>query len=93
MFEKEFYDRVYLCSQQIGKVDCKRFNSFEDAELYHRTDMTVGYKNKKTNESQLLFPVCEHVSTVIPMCKYTPEIFDKLILKFKLTNCLRIHLS
>ena len=87
--QKQFYDRVYLCTQQIGKIDCKRFESFEEADAYDNST----YKNRETNETNLVFPTYNCVSTMIPMCKYTPEIFDKPILKFKFTNIMTIKLS
>lgn len=86
---REFYDRVYLCTQEIGKIDCKRFDSFESADSYH----TNTYKNRKTDESQNVFPTYNTVSTMLPMCKYVPEFLDKPILKFKLANMMYIKLS
>lgn len=87
--DKEFYDRVYLCTQNISKIDCKRFDTFKEADAHRNST----YKNRQTNESSYIFPVYGIVSTLIPMCKYTPEFLDKPILKYKLKKMVKVSLS
>ncbi len=86
---REFYDRVYLCTQTVTGIDCKRFKSFEEADSYKNNT----HKTKETSETNLIFPTLNLASTMIPMCKYTPIIFDKPILKFKLANTMNVKLS
>jgi hypothetical protein len=79
----EWYDRVYLCFEDIDNKEtthlpikgfkCYRFNSFSSADY--------GWKICNNNISKL-----EVRHTMIPMCKWVPEIFDKFILNWKLKN-------
>lgn len=80
----EWYDRVYLCYEDtdlkppttygpIKGFKCYRYNSFENADY--------GWKSSYKKEDKLCV---RH--TMIPMCKWVPEIFDKYILNWKLKN-------
>jgi hypothetical protein len=82
--KNEWYDRVYLCWEDtdfkkpttflpIKGFKCYRYNSFASA------DHT--WKNLRETEEKL-----EIRHTMIPMCKWVPEIFDKYILNWKLRN-------
>ncbi len=78
-----WYDRVYLCYEDtnfkppttygsIKGFDCLRYNSFKNAD--------IGWNNK----TELHKLDVRH--TIIPMCKWVPQIFDKYILNWKLRN-------
>lgn len=76
---EEWYDRVYLCYEDIEKPNahlpikgfkCYKFNSFENVD-------THSLSLKKHNEKR---------HTMIPICKWVPNIFDKYILNYKLKN-------
>lgn len=76
----EWYDRVYLCYEdvetpntysQIKGFICYKFNSFTQA------DKTFSLWCEKNNEKR---------HTMIPICKWVPNIFDKYILNYKLKN-------
>ena len=78
---KNWYDRVYLCYEDtnfrppntygpIKGFDCYRYNSFKNAD--------IGWNNK----TELHKLDVRH--TMIPMCKWVPEMFDKYILNLKL---------
>lgn len=80
--ESEWYDRVYLCYedinfkpsntyQRIKGFDCYRYNSFKNADY--------AWNNYKTELHKL-----EVRHTMIPMCRWVPEIFDRYILNLKL---------
>lgn len=80
---KNWYDRVYLCYEDtnfkppttygpIKGFDCYRYNSFKNAD--------IGWNNK----TELYKLDVRH--TMIPMCKWVPQIFDKYILNWKLRN-------
>jgi hypothetical protein len=82
--KNKWYDRVYLCwedtdfkkpntYQAIKGFNCYRYNSFENADY--------AWNNHKETEKKL-----EVRHTMIPMCKWVPEIFDKYILNWKLRN-------
>ena len=82
--KNNWYDRVYLCWENtnfkkpntyeaIKGFNCYRYNSFESADY--------AWKNHKETEQKL-----EVRHTMIPMCKWVPEIFDKYILNWKLRN-------
>ena len=82
--KNKWYDRVYLCwedtnfkkpntYQAIKGFNCYRYNSFENADY--------GWRNCCETEQKL-----EVRHTMIPMCKWVPEIFDKYILNWKLRN-------
>ena len=65
---KEYYDRVYLCIEKNNQFECKKFETFESADNYF-------HDNHNPNVEK---------STLIPLCKYVPNVFDKLILERKL---------
>lgn len=78
-----YYDRVYLCYEDtnfkppntydaIKGFDCYRYNSFKNAN--------IGWNNK----TELHKLDVRH--TMIPICRWVPEIFDKYILNWKLKN-------
>jgi len=78
----EWYDRVYLCYEDtkfttsnsysaIKGFHCYRYKSFKDADC--------GWNNSSTTLHKLNL---RH--TMIPICKWVPEIFDKYILNWKL---------
>lgn len=80
---KNWYDRVYLCYEDtnfrqpntyapIKGFDCYRYNSFKNAD--------IGWNNK-TELHKL-----EVRHTMIPICRWVPEIFDRYILNRKLRN-------
>jgi hypothetical protein len=69
---KEWYDRVYLCSQNVTTFKCKKYESFEAA------DQSVTKAD---------------FSTMIPMCRYTPEFMDRFFLKRKLFGMFQCKLK
>ena len=82
--DNEWYDRVYLCWEDtdfkkpttylpIKGFNCYRYNSFASADY--------GWRNCCETEQKL-----EIRHTMIPMCKWVPEIFDRYILNWKLRN-------
>lgn len=82
--DNEWYDRVYLCWEDtnfkkpntfgpIKGFNCYRYNTFIGADY--------GWKKCHSAEEKL-----EVRHTMIPMCKWVPEIFDKYILNWKLRN-------
>ncbi len=75
-FHIQWYNRVYLCVEKshsygdkIVGFDCKKFNSFETADKY--------FQNKYIQKD-----IGRH--TMIPICRWIPQIFDKYILNKKL---------
>lgn len=81
---KNWYDRVYLCYEDtnfrrsntyapIKGFDCYRYNSFENADY--------AWNNNRTELHKL-----EVRHTMIPICRWVPEIFDRYILNWKLRN-------
>lgn len=82
-YGNNWYNRVYLCYEDtnfkppnpygvIKGFDCYRYNSFKNAD--------IGWDNK-TELHKL-----EVRHTMIPICRWVPEIFDKYILNWKLRN-------
>jgi hypothetical protein len=82
--DNKWYDRVYLCLEDtnlkkpttylpIKGFKCYRYNSFQNADYV--------WHNNKIMEQKI-----EVRHTMIPICKWVPEIFDKYILKWKLKN-------
>lgn len=80
----DWYDRVYFCyedllynhpndSLPIIGFKCYKYNSFTKADTAWNKDLPNYNK----------FAVR---STLIPMCKWMPEVFDKYILNWKLRN-------
>lgn len=80
----EWYDRVYLCWEDtnfkkptthlpINGFKCYKYNSFSSAD-YAWKDL-----NKKEELS-------EKRHTMLAMCKWMPEIFDRYLLNWKLKN-------
>jgi hypothetical protein len=72
---KNYYDRVYLCVEKknqdditIKGFDCYLFTNFEEADFYF---------NKKKDS-------IIRRSTMIPICKWTPQFFDPYIIDYKL---------
>ena len=81
---KNWYDRVYLCYEDtnlrppntysaIKGFDCYRYNSFYNANY--------AWDN---NRKELHKLYVRH--TMIPICRWVPEIFDRYILNWKLRN-------
>ena len=64
-------DKIYLCYQykNDNNINCTLFKSFIEADHYYDTNI------HNTNI---------HNSTMINICKYSPIIFDKYILDFKI---------
>jgi hypothetical protein len=80
--KSKWYDRVYLCYEDtkftqsnrnsaIEGFICYRYNSFKNADL--------GWRNSSASLHKLNL---RH--TMIPICKWVPEMFDKYILNWKL---------
>jgi hypothetical protein len=76
-----WYDRVYLCYEDIEKpntyssirgFNCYKFDSFEKADSSSRLLLF-----QRNNEKR---------HTMIPICKWVPNLFDKYILNHKLKN-------
>ena len=67
---------VYLCVKDdsslnsLSKFNCKKFDTYEEADTY--------YKNKYNHNLNL--------STMIPMCKFTPKCLQEKILNYKLSK-------
>ena len=79
-----WYNRVYLCCEDVPNYSpnyslpikgfkCYKYNSFENAALAWNKDLSE--YNKMTIRS-----------TMIPICRWVPQIFDKYILNWKLKN-------
>ena len=79
-----WYNRVYLCyedvrhnqpndSLPIKGFRCYKYNSFENADY--------GWNNHSPEFNKMNI---RH--TMIPICKWVPQIFDKYILNWKLRN-------
>lgn len=81
---KNYYNRVYLCYEDTGHkipttygpiigFNCYKYNSFENADSAWEKDRTEIHNLNIRH-------------TMIPICKWVPEIFDKYILDWKLKN-------
>jgi aminopeptidase-like protein len=81
-YKGDWYDRVYLCYEEtkfkapntqlpIIGFNCYRYSSFPNAD--------AGWKNDRLEYKDVR-------QTMIPMCKWVPEIFDRYILNWKLKN-------
>lgn len=92
---KEFYDRVYLCQQgPFGKYECIRFNSLESAKLHKRQEGTyLSTGPLDDTNANVILPVHKSITTVFPMCKYTPEFVDGVMLRWKLFKLDDIKIS
>jgi hypothetical protein len=83
-YSSNWFNRVYLCYEDvhynqpndalpIKGFKCYKYNSFENANTGWDKDFPE--YNKMTIRS-----------TMIPICKWVPQIFDKYILNWKLRN-------
>lgn len=81
---KEYYDRVYLCYKEtnnkpptydpnVGVINCHKYKSFQDAENW------LFIYRKEIHTLNIRY-------TMIPICKWVPEVFDNYILNWKLEN-------
>ena len=88
-YKGDWWDRVYLCYEEPNKnyilerfkepnthgpiigFNCYRYSSFPNAH--------AGWKNDRLEYKDVR-------QTIIPMCKWVPEIFDRYILNWKLKN-------
>lgn len=81
---KNWYDRIYLCYEDTGfrpsktyaaikGFKCYQYNSFENADYGWNNDMSKYHKLKVRH-------------TMIPVCGWVPQMFDKYILNWKLRN-------
>jgi hypothetical protein len=82
--DNEWYNRVYLCYQNtdfknpnpylpIKGFNCYRYNSFASADYAWNNNLTE-------------FHNFEIRHTMIPVCRWVPEMFDRYILKWKLRD-------
>lgn len=80
----DWYDRVYLCyedivhktpnnSLPIKGFKCYKYNSFENAD--------AGWDKDISEYNKMSIRV-----TMIPICKWVPQVFDNYILNWKLRN-------
>ena len=81
----EWYDRVYLCYEEtdyrnpttykpIIGFNCYKYTSFQNAD--------AGWNKDRLDYIKL----GDLRHTMIPMCRWVPQIFDKYILNWKLRN-------
>ena len=86
--KNDWYDRVYLCWEDtnfrqpttykpIKGFNCYKYNSFEGADYCWNEELKLKRKFENLNDVR---------HTMIPICKWVPEIFDKYILNYKLKN-------
>lgn len=79
-----WYDRVYICyedvlhnqpneSLPIKGFNCYKYNSFENAY--------AGWDKDRPEFNKMSIRV-----TMVPMCKWIPQVFDKYILNWKLRD-------
>ena len=82
MIEGDWYNRVYLCWEDtnfdkpvtynpIKGFNCYKYNSFTAADNAWNTSL-VEHKNMKVR------------STIIPVCKWIPSIFDEYVISRQL---------
>lgn len=80
----DWFNRVYLCYEDvpynkpndalpIKGFKCYKYNSFKNADIAWNKDLP------EYNKMSIRV-------TMLPMCKWVPEIFDKYILNWKLRN-------
>lgn len=67
---REWFDRVYACTQHDGYYECKKFATEEAATLYN--NLLYKQENKNT------------IMPLIYVCRFTPMLFDRTILNVKL---------
>lgn len=83
-YGSKWYNRVYLCYEDIRHnepnnslpikgFNCYKYNSFKNADL--------GWNNHRLELNKMNIRV-----TMIPICKWVPQILDKYILNWKLIN-------
>ena len=88
-----YYDRVYLCKSKIGGIECKIFNSMDDAKINAKKNNLIVNTQDKLEHSNYVFPTYQFAATIISISKYTPIILDNFILKFKLANMCDISIK
>ena len=73
------WGNVYLCVQQNKscRMKCKKFDSYESADEHF-------HKYYKQEDVQL--------STLMPICKYTPHYFHPYFLRRKLSKCFSVDI-
>ena len=85
-YSSNWFNRVYLCyedvphnlpnnSLPIKGFNCYKYNSFENADIGWRWDKHITESHKMN---------IRH--TMIPICRWVPQIFDKYILNWELRN-------
>ena len=88
-----YYNRVYLCKSKIGGIECKIFNSIDDAIINSKKNKLIPNTENKLEHTNYVFPTYQFAATIIPISKYTPIILDNFILKFKLANMCDISIK
>ena len=88
-----YYNRVYLCKSKIGGIECKRFNSIDDAIINAKKNNLIPNTHDNLEHSNYVFPTYQFAATIISISKYTPIILDNFILKFKLANMCDISIK
>jgi hypothetical protein len=78
--EKKWYDSVYLCIKvkepSIEFLECYKFCDFQEADKY------------LNNSKWLINKKYKHFAT-IPVCKWIPDKFHHLFLKYKVSKKLK----
>ncbi len=73
------WNRIYLCTQNKPMVfEFTEFDSFEEADDFFK---------KNINENKII------LSTMIPISRFIPKIFDTSVLKIKLSSLFHIHVQ
>ena len=83
MIEGNWYNRVYLCWEDtnfdkphtvnpVKGFNCYKYDSFEAADNVWQNTVSNKYKDMKIR------------STIIPVCKWIPQIFDEYVINKQL---------
>ena len=88
--EKKIYYRYYNCVQKIGKVECTKYDSYE--ELLNKKKVCVTKYNTKEHTNGV-FPAFKFNSVCFQIYNWVPLWFDNIILKYNLHKLLFIHVK
>jgi hypothetical protein len=84
----DYFDRMYLCIQNKGTFECEKYDSYEAVKKSKNGTIKTGM----SKEANGVLPREHYISTFVPICKYSPEFLDSVILKYKLHNLMRIKI-
>jgi hypothetical protein len=85
--KNNLYNRYYICTQNVGYIECERYNNYEQLKKQNNLFLSKCDDKEYTNG---VFPNCNFSYVYFKIYNFIPSCFDNIILKYNLHNLLKI---